>query len=367
MTRVEDAHTVWIHGCLELAALAILYHDYFLTLPREIDRIWRSPLSRPSLVFYLNRYVPVLGDIVITVYSFSDFASEETTCRQFALARQILLLFSQSIVCILLAMRIIALYNRSKGIAVFVIGSGVVLLGIACWSVTGGRSFVLEDVPGCHVGMDYYTGSHIAVAWIAQAAFDMIIFGLTVYRTLQTRRFHDGRGLLLSGSGLLDLVWRDGAIYFVTMALANVANIVTFYLLTDGLRGVLSTFAGCISVTMMSRLMLNLYEAATPASTMNSVPADLTRTVTMFFTTRLDGLHDEMYEREYEAAPETVDSHGTTTSGQAPSSGGDTTLAPSTPRNWDWEPPDTPKPRGSRSLKEHTDEYALSELPSDRV
>ena len=84
----------------------------------------------------------------------------------------------------------------------------------------------------------------IAVAWIAQAVFDMIIFGLTIYRTLQTRRFRDGRGLLLSGSGLVDLVWRDGAMYFVVMAMSNVANIVTFYLLTDGLRGVLSTFAG---------------------------------------------------------------------------------------------------------------------------
>ena len=84
----------------------------------------------------------------------------------------------------------------------------------------------------------------IAVAWIAQAVFDMIIFGLTVYRTLQTRRFRDGRGLLLSGSGIVDLVWRDGAMYFVVMVMSNVANIVTFYLLTDGLRGVLSTFAG---------------------------------------------------------------------------------------------------------------------------
>ncbi|VDC07461.1 unnamed protein product [Peniophora sp. CBMAI 1063] len=367
MTRVEDAETVWIHGCLELAALTILYHDYFLTLPREIDRIWRSPLSRPSLVFYLNRYVPVLGDIVITVYSFSDFAAEETTCRQFALARQILLLFSQSIVCILLALRIIALYNRSKGVTVFVVGSGLVLLGIACWSVTGGHSFVLQDVPGCHMGMDYYTGSHIAVAWIAQAAFDMIIFGFTVYRTLQTRRYRDGRGLRLNGSGLLDLVWRDGALYFVVMAMSNVGNIVTFYVLSDGLRGVLSTFAGCISVTMMSRLMLNLYEAATPASTMNGAPADMTRTVTMFFTTRLDGLDDDVYDNDYEAAPETVDSHGTTTSGAAPSTGGETTLAPSTPRNWNWEPPDTPKPSRSRSSKEDADEYALNELRRDHV
>ena len=124
-----------------------------------------------------------------------------------------------------------------------------------------------------------------------------------------------------------------------------------------------------VSVTMMSRLMLNLYEAATPASTMDGIPADMTRTVTMFFTTRLDGLQDEMYETSYEAAPETINSHGTITSLPARSSGGETTLAPSTPRNWNWDPPDTPKPPPqSTSLRGDNNEgYPLNELRSDHV
>lgn len=211
----------------------------------------------------------------------------------------------------------------------------------------------------------------------------MIIFALTVYRTLQSRRFRDGHGLLLSGSGLLDLVWRDGAIYFVTMALSNVGNIVTFYLLDDGLRGVLSTFAGwyvaqyeasalaglkvicSISVTMMSRLMLNLYEAATPSTTAD-IPADLTRTVTMFFTTRLEGFHDELHENEYEAAPpRTVSSHGTISSSPRLSMGGGTTIASSTPR--DWDPPNASQARQSQSSKEYNNEYTLNVLRSDPV
>ncbi|KAF8874539.1 hypothetical protein BD779DRAFT_1566256, partial [Infundibulicybe gibba] len=46
------------------------------------------------------------------------------------------------------------------------------------------------------------------------------------------------------------------------MALSNLANILTFYFCGPFLRGGLSTFSTSISVTMMSRLMLNLHETA---------------------------------------------------------------------------------------------------------
>ncbi|KAG5734400.1 hypothetical protein E4T56_gene7159 [Termitomyces sp. T112] len=55
---------------------------------------------------------------------------------------------------------------------------------------------------------------------------------------------------------------KDGAIYFAVMAFANLANILTFYLCGPFMRGGLSTFASGISVTMISRLMLNLHENA---------------------------------------------------------------------------------------------------------
>ena len=47
---------------------AILYTDYSVTLPREIEYIWRHPTSRPSLIFYVNRYIPLFGDFGIAMY-----------------------------------------------------------------------------------------------------------------------------------------------------------------------------------------------------------------------------------------------------------------------------------------------------------
>ncbi|TFK31907.1 hypothetical protein BDQ12DRAFT_566085, partial [Crucibulum laeve] len=101
-----------------------------------------------------------------------------------------------------------------------------------------------------------------AGAWEALFVYDSIIFGLTIFKTWQTRREHTVTGINIP---LASLILRDGKYLFSAkhvMALANLANILTFYLCGPFLRGGLSTFASSISVTMMSRLMLNLHEGA---------------------------------------------------------------------------------------------------------
>jgi len=46
------------------------------------------------------------------------------------------------------------------------------------------------------------------------------------------------------------------------MVFAQGANVITFFVCVDALRGVLSQTASAISVSMMSRLMLNLHRSA---------------------------------------------------------------------------------------------------------
>ncbi|KAI0310715.1 hypothetical protein OF83DRAFT_1178264 [Amylostereum chailletii] len=264
-------------------ALVVLYYDHIITLPNEISRIWPrfGSRSRPAFLFFLNRYVPFFGYIAVSAFSFTNLASSEQrqaafsngnpcsnpvdSCMDYGLARQLLLLCNQVVVSILLALRIIALYNHSRRVNIIVATFGVALFGLACWSLVGQHSSVIHDVIGCHISMTLETGIHVAVAWEAQAAFDLLIFGLTIHRTLRSQFDNCRRRRLRTpsgGLGLVDLMFRDGAIYFIVMALANISNILTFYFASPALKGVLSTFASCISITMMSRLMLNLHEAA---------------------------------------------------------------------------------------------------------
>jgi len=58
------------------------------------------------------------------------------------------------------------------------------------------------------------------------------------------------------------IILRDGSIYFGIVAFANLVNISTFYYPEPFLRGALCTFASGVSVTMVSRLVLNLHRIA---------------------------------------------------------------------------------------------------------
>jgi hypothetical protein len=53
--------------------IGILYYDYLLTLPAEVDRFWRSRShTRASAVFLALRYVALLGHIPLFLPIFAD-------------------------------------------------------------------------------------------------------------------------------------------------------------------------------------------------------------------------------------------------------------------------------------------------------
>ena len=60
--------------------------------------------------------------------------------------------------------------------------------------------------------------------------------------TYRVRKFREGR-TPLTGTNLVDLVWRDGAIYFGIMAVSTLVNIGFFYVRDDGIRGTLAPVA----------------------------------------------------------------------------------------------------------------------------
>lgn len=67
--RCHNAQTVWV--------TAILYYDYTLTLPIEIDWFWkRFKINWISLLYTSNRFLSLLGHIPIIIIYFSPMISE---------------------------------------------------------------------------------------------------------------------------------------------------------------------------------------------------------------------------------------------------------------------------------------------------
>lgn len=64
---------------LALASFTILYYDYFLTLSMEIDNFWKAQhkVSWTSVLFILNRYLAVAGQIPIAFEYFADISPQQ--------------------------------------------------------------------------------------------------------------------------------------------------------------------------------------------------------------------------------------------------------------------------------------------------
>jgi len=239
--------------------VAILYYDHLLTLGAEVVYIWSRPKTLSSYWFFLNRYLAFSSSIPITVFYFISFNAE--SCRKYAFFRQIVLVVQEFGVGILLALRVYALYDRSRRILIILCCVAIIISGICGWSLTGQKSTPAPEDGGlgCFISLSKASAIHIASAWEALFVYDIFVFSATIFRTYHLRfRYR----ISASDIPITALILRDGAMYFAMMALVNLSNIITFYVGDPFFKGCLSGFASSVSVTMMSRLMLNLHEVA---------------------------------------------------------------------------------------------------------
>lgn len=95
------------------------------------------------------------------------------------------------------------------------------------------------------------------LGWTTLLLYELLIFSLTVYRICKTR----GLSLITSRRNLLDIMFQDGAMYFAVMTLVNLPNILMSYCGPNTTRGSLATLTSCVSVALVSRLMLNLHKS----------------------------------------------------------------------------------------------------------
>ncbi|KAF8874546.1 hypothetical protein BD779DRAFT_1804908 [Infundibulicybe gibba] len=289
---VADAWDIRLHGYFSFFSIAFLYYDHLITIDREIKYIWRRPKTPSAYMFLANRYFSFSANIVVAVFQVTNFNHLQV--------RTIPALLNTSLNSLSRGSRFFSMLESVSQIAppklqelqsvtaaspcdksnlstcsndlagirsvwMLVPGlrkhahSGGGVAGVAGWTLFGQKTKVAQKLSGCHIGISHDTSTRLAAAWVALFAYDSIVFVLTLVKTWQAGRKIQIRPRL----PIVALLLRDGSIYFAVMALANLANILTFYFCGPFLRGGLSTFAGSISVTMISRFMLNLHETAT--------------------------------------------------------------------------------------------------------
>ncbi|KAJ7274838.1 hypothetical protein C8J57DRAFT_1312878 [Mycena rebaudengoi] len=242
-----------LHNYLQIIPITFLYWDHSMTFGDEVHFLWRKASSRSTYYFFANRYLAFFGNIVIIVLQFATIPTP--WCKSINIFREVFLAFTQILICVLLAIRIYALYGRNKRVYIYLAAVGAVLIGVSCWALKGNNGVPQPNVAGCHIQQ-----ADLAVPWVALFIYDVIIFVALFYKSF---RMQIRSNMMWNRVPILSLLLRDGACSSVLVICAQISIIDVFLrrrnLLCPLLRGCLSTFASSLSVTMMSRLMLNLH------------------------------------------------------------------------------------------------------------
>ncbi|KAJ7876753.1 hypothetical protein B0H14DRAFT_2713881 [Mycena olivaceomarginata] len=271
-----------------LAGLAFLIYDHLLTLDAEVKFVWSAKLGPGTCWFLAVRYIALSANIGVAVYYFRDLDHE--TCVKMLWVWDVLLLSQEALIETTLSLRVFAMYGLNKWILVCLLAAVGVMGSVGLWaSVTYGQHANIPAVPGvvgCHA-LYTATVARSAGTWEALVVCDILVFALTV------RRAYIQRASPLYAGSLIQRMATDGSMYFGIIVLANLANVLTFYLGHGLVPGFLSWFTTSLSVTLLFRLMLNLQEAGAPRIATNPVDTETVRFMEMGRTSIDDTLDTE--------------------------------------------------------------------------
>ncbi|KAL4073414.1 hypothetical protein J3A83DRAFT_4370705 [Scleroderma citrinum] len=296
----------------DVVANVVLCYDFILTLSREVELFWKKPHSSWAFaLFVANRYIPIIARIPVLLGLFwpgykgedGSLSVTSTSCKTVTVYEQFEIVIVQLIGGAIMIMRIYALYEKSRRALLFLLVFAMLCVGVGCWAILSPESSGSPIVPnpplqyGCDTPLtvdqatrtlsecancqlairDLMKRADFAITWSGQLAFDVIVLTMTLWRSLRIRKW--------GNRALLDVLIRDGVLYFVVMCVANVGNITALLVCRTATGKVAMVgFTNSISVTMISRLMLNLRDPEITASSRLITPTNL-RDGTLLVTT----------------------------------------------------------------------------------
>jgi len=255
----DAAYDILIASFSFISAVAMLYYDYALTLPREIQFLWPPHCKQGwfTLACFLNRYIPIIGIFPIAI-SYIIPVNIAQCKGLYTIYYECFMIVVQILAGILCIVRVYSLYARSRrilGLLVFSSTGSIftALVSIFLFRNAGSKTIIfVSPFGGCALYMPQIGGRFAAIAWIGGLLFDSVIFSLTLYKA-----FAIGRRV-----NLVNVILRDGTMYFLVLSLMNLANIMTLLFAAPFLKGTITSHMNVLSSILVNRLVLNLREQA---------------------------------------------------------------------------------------------------------
>lgn len=245
-----------------LASIFILFYDWAITLDAEVHTMWlRRRLTLAHALFFVNRYFPLVAYGVVLGYVLNPRVPAEV-CRAFLVFPPVAMYINDAVMGAIIIIRTHALYRGSQWILATMCISyfaALVFGGFVTFSATQSPDWLGRY--GCVTSYPRQRFWQLGFLWPAQVIFDLLMLLLTLNATLRIREDAGGHKI-----PLIELIHRDGVLYFVVMFGAKVINLIVFITTDPDLTNINWVFNQTICIVMVSRIVLNIREEITGRS-----------------------------------------------------------------------------------------------------
>ncbi|KAI0249774.1 hypothetical protein BJV78DRAFT_1224764 [Lactifluus subvellereus] len=232
-----------------LGAYTMLLYDHLITLPEEIQTVWKKKKTFPLYLFLLVRYYALLA-VSVVAFGFFSTAMTRSRCGRWMPFLPIGITMPLTLLPgILMLIRVYAFYNRNK-VILYGLSASLLLQTVAgLWEYTvrGGRPAPLPlDNYEYHfcIYLPPKRIHHLSIMYVSwELGYDCLVFFLTIARTLYMHWRH--QGVTSAGSSnhnLISKLVRDGAFYFGCIFSMNLMWVIMILHAPTGLRGIAAMY-----------------------------------------------------------------------------------------------------------------------------
>jgi len=246
---LETRTTIYIG----IAGFTILVWDHLVTSGDEIELIWKGSKGILVYLFLLNRYLTPLGFIInLVAYNLPTWSV--TSCQHFVRYEGAMTAIGIEIVGVMMLIRVLAMYRHQWAAVALALILFLAWIGVTAWLLSYGEPVIHSDgVRSCT--MVFTSGSLAsASAWLP-LIYDTYIFGLTLYRTFPSVRNKEAGKIVRT-------LFADGLLYYSVICTVNLVLTIMIIRAPVGLRNIVAQLELLLTVTMMSRITLNLRKQA---------------------------------------------------------------------------------------------------------
>ncbi|KAJ7306644.1 hypothetical protein DFH08DRAFT_975903 [Mycena albidolilacea] len=270
---IEDLVENFRTDCVGFAGFTILIWDHLDTFTTEVEYIWKGKKGPLVYLFVLNRYLTPLGFIINLFAYLSPMWTLESSWIG-SVCPQPILIF------VVVAMGIGWLIVFS--VQAWLLSNGLPVIHNPISGVRGNSFHASAPLPAPHNALNaactmiFPPAVDIiatSVAWLP-LLYESLVLILTLIKTVpvivQSRRAPQ----CLNGSTIMKQLFQDGLIYYSAIFAVDGGLTIMFISAPPGLKNIISQLPLIVTVTMMSRITLNLKKLGSEKKLMGTTIPD---------------------------------------------------------------------------------------------